>query len=166
VGKRREGNGKKAGTGWGGRRANQGPPGNGNAMTTGAYALERLLKQGLDRDHPIGVLLTQRRDLYLSDLGGAEACSHMEQGLVDRLAKLDLTEALLDARLIDPATGKTRRLSWQRLHSLSVLRVRLTDSYTRTASALGIRRRERDVKDLATYLSRLPANEGAKGETT
>jgi hypothetical protein len=140
-------------------------------MTHGARALERLLREGLAHDHPIGVLLHQRRTAYVGDLGGEDALSEMEMGLVERLAKLDLFEALLDARLIDPATGRTRRLSWQRLHSLGLLRVRLGDSYARMAGALGLRRREKPTEDIieaARALAREQEREwqlrGADGE--
>ncbi len=114
--------------------------------------LTRLLKEGLDRDHPIGLLLAERRNLYLADLGGREATSNMEAGLCERLAKLDLFEALLDARLIDPGTGRTRQMSWARLHSLGLLRVRLGDSYARMCGALGVKRREKDVENLSEFL--------------
>jgi hypothetical protein len=128
-------------------------------MTHGAKALEVLLRQGLTRDHPIGVLLHQRRTAYVTDLGGAEALSQMETGLAERLAKLDLFEALLDARLIDPTTGKTRRLSWARLHSLGLLRVRLGDSYARLAGVLGLKRREKPTEDIVETARRLAAEQ-------
>jgi hypothetical protein len=114
-------------------------------LSHGAVALAGLLKRGLAPDHPVGVLLAERRRLYVADLGGQDAISNMEAGLCDRLAKLDLFEALLDARLIDPATGRTRKLSWHRLDSLGLLRVRLGDSYARIAGSLGIKRREREL---------------------
>lgn len=151
---------KHSGHGRGGKRAGAGPPGNQNAVTHGANALERLIKQGLSREHPIGVLLAERRGLYLADLGGEANISNMEAGVVDRLAKLDLFESLLDARLIDPVTGRTRRLSWARLHSLGLLRVRLGDSYARMAQALGLKRREREVPTLDTFLRDAAADDG------
>ncbi len=152
-----------SGAGWGGRRAGAGPAGNTHAMSHGIVLLERILKQGLDERHPIGLLLQERTGRYIADLGGEESISSMELGLCERLAKLDLFEALLDARLIDPATGKTRRLSWPRLHSLGLLRVRLTDSYTRTASALGLRRREKriDLAQAFAAAARLPDEEAS-----
>ncbi len=152
MGKRREGSVKKPGNRWGGRRAGAGPPGNANGLSHGAVLLKRLLDQGLDRGHPIGALLAERRALYEADLGGREAISNMEAGLCDRLSKLDLFEALLDARLVNPETGKTRQLSWSRLHSLGLLRVRLGDSYARMCGALGVKRRERDVETLSAFL--------------
>jgi len=153
---------KVPGNGRGGQRAGAGPPGNSNAMVHGAKALEALLKKGLAQDHPIGRLLAERRSLYTADLGGAEAISTMEAGIVERLAKLDLFEALLDARLIDPKTGKTRRLSWNRLHSLGLLRVRLGDSYARMAQTFGLKRRSRPVdetQELAAFFRSLPSSE-------
>ncbi len=146
--------------GRGGKRPGAGPPGNANGMTHGARALEEILKQTLPPDNPIGRILAVRRDLYLSDLGGPDACSNLEQGLIERLAKLDLFEALLDARLIDPVTGKARQLSWSRLHSLGQLRVRLGDSYARMASALGLRRREKPVPSLHEWLQAPQDQEG------
>ncbi len=143
---------KKRGSGWGGKREGAGPPGNRNGMTHGAKALEVLLKQSLPLDHPIGRLLAHRRDLYVADLGGVANVSNMEAGLIERLAKLDLYEALLDARLVNPVSGRSRKLSWSRFHALGLLRVRLTDSYTRTAAALGIKRRERPIPELADLL--------------
>lgn len=144
VSKPQDSSGKKPrGNGWGGKRANQGPPGNANALTHGTAALAVMLKRGLSLDHPVGRLLAERRNLYLADLGGPAACSNMEMGLCDRLAKLDLFECLLDARLTDPVTGRTRQMSWARLQSLGLLRVRLGDSYARMCGALGVKRREK-----------------------
>lgn len=133
---------------WGGRRPGAGPPGNGNALSHGARSLERLLKEGLEPTHPIGVLLHQRRECYVADLGGVENLSAMELGIVERMTKLDLFEALLDARLIDGKTGRTRRLSWARVHSLGLLRARLGDSYARMATLMGLRRREKPTEDI------------------
>jgi len=134
---------KKRGQGWGGKRPGAGPPGNAHALRHGTRALTDLLQRELDDCHPIGALLAKRRNLYVADLGGTENMSHLEVGLCERLAKADLFEGLLDAQLIDPSTGRTRKLSWARLHSLGLLRLRLNDSYTRMATALGMRRRER-----------------------
>jgi hypothetical protein len=147
VGRHQEASRKATnGRGWGGSRPGSGPPGNSHALTHGAKALEALIRQGLNRSHPVGVLLAERKALYVQDLGGEAACSAMEIGLCDRLARLDLYTALVDARMIDPQTGRTRRLSWDRLHRLGLLTVRLTDSFTRTAAALGIKRREKRIE--------------------
>jgi hypothetical protein len=132
-----------------GKRRRGAPQGNLNGATPRLEILNKLLKQGLDADNPVGRLLVERRTLYVQDIGGREAISELEHGLCDRLARLDVWEAILQARMVDPITGKLRRISFSKLQSIAHTRARLCDSYTRMALALGLRRRSKEVPDLA-----------------
>lgn len=106
--------------------------------THGLAALEALLRKGLEPETPIGRLHTERRRAYLQDLGGAENCSNMEQGICDRLADLDLERALLNAR-----RENAHRISvkMQLDHSAAVIRNVL--AYIQAARVVGPGRRER-----------------------
>lgn len=143
---------KKRGNNWGGKRAGAGPPGNQNAATHSMVALAKLLRKGLDPGHPVGRILSERRQTYVADLGGPENCSGMEMGIAEKMARLDLMQALLDCRSTSPLDGKARRLSLAKTQSLALVQARLTDSFVRAASALGIRKRERDVHTIAEVL--------------
>jgi hypothetical protein len=57
-----------------------------------------LLKRGLDDGSPVVALQREVETGYLQDLGGRENTSSMEQGLVRRMAILDLDLALLLAQ--------------------------------------------------------------------
>lgn len=135
----------------------------------GLRALETMLARGQEPPGMIGQLLAHFEREFLSDLGGPEDVSSKERALCRRLAELELLIGLVKARLTT-TQGGPRRLPWARERDLLTVHARLADSFTRTASALGLQRREKPVPSLEDWLAEhYPAEEerddGSKKET-
>ena len=114
----------------------------------GIRAIEVMLARGEEPPGKIGQLLANLEGEFLADLGGSDQASAKETGLCRRLAEVELLIGLVKARLTT-TQGGPRRLTWAREKDLLTIHARLSDSFTRTASALGLQRRSRNVTDLA-----------------
>ena len=117
----------------------------------GIRALEAMLSRGQAPEGKIGTLLADFEQGFLADLGGPDEASAKETGLCRRLAELELLIGLVKARLTT-GRGGPRRLPWAREKDLLTVHGHLTDSFTRTALAIGLARRARPVPSLAEYL--------------
>lgn len=136
----------------------------GRPPSHGFRALEALLAHGAAPAGPLGVLLAEREAAYLADIGGRENVSSMEAGVCRRLAGGDLFLSLLVARVITP-NGRSSRLTWQQTKDLAALHARLSESYTRMAQALGLKRRAKDVPTLEDLLADAAGDgNGASGQ--
>jgi hypothetical protein len=129
----------------------------------GLRALAALLGRGEVPAGPIGAILASHEGAFLSDLGGRENVSSMEVGLCRRLAETELFIALIRARLTTEAGGP-RRLPWAQEKELLGLHARLADSFTRTASALGLKKRAKELPSLHDLLADPPSNGNGASE--
>ena len=118
----------------------------------GIRALESMLSRGQNPEGRIGQLLAEFEQGFLADLGGPEDASAKEVGLCRRLAELELLIGLVKARLTT-GRGGPRRLPWAREKDLLTVHGHLTDSFTRTALALGLQRRAKPVPSLEDYIA-------------
>ncbi len=137
----------------------------GVAPTHGLRALEAMLGRGEAPPGKVGQLLAEHEGHFLADLGGREHASAMEQGLCRRLAETELLLALVKARLTTEG-GTPRGLPWERQKDLLMVHARLADSYTRTATALGLKRREVDPLEIhvTRYVPQAPPQNGGNGD--
>jgi hypothetical protein len=107
-----------------------------------------MLGKGEEPPGLIGTLLAQHEAAFLSDLGGREHASEMEQACCRRLAELELFVALVKAKLTTEA-GVARRLSSTQTKELLTLHASMVRSFVQTASALGLKRREVEPDELS-----------------
>ncbi len=133
----------------------------GRKPSHGLKMLAGLLKRGVDHETFVGRLLAERLACYVEDLGGRESLSEMEHGLCERLSEGDLFLALIRARLIN-AQGGPRRLAWSATKDVAVTHARLSDSYTRIAQALGLKRRAKVVDPGDAIAAKIAASKAGR----
>lgn len=120
--------------------------GNTVAMVHGGrseYHLERLQEQA-------AVALAEQRDEIVSDLGGRDTLSRIQQDLLDRYLAASCLLGWMEAELVakGPLTSKGRRRA---LHSAYAVQL---DRVTKLAGMLGLERRARSVPSLAEHVAR------------
>lgn len=100
----------------------------------------------------VRVQRADKRAAILADLGGESQVSQLQQDLIDRYVELDTVAAWLGGHLVahGPLTAKGRHRA-----ALSAY-VSVVDRVHRLATALGLARRPRPVRDLALALTQAP----------
>jgi hypothetical protein len=138
----------------GGRPGRSGPPGNSNAAKSHNYTVKREMKQlvtlALDRRTEESKQVEEVRGRLLASLGGADNLSAQEQLLVGEAAFLVLQLTAINTwlakqpQLVDRRKRSLHPVVSQRLGLVSTLRAVLSD--------LGLKRRQKEVESLETYL--------------
>ncbi len=121
--------------------------GNGYGLRHGAVALRDLVKRNTDPAHPVMALVNAKAEAYIRDRGGIESLSAMEVDSLRHAAVLDLLTNLTITRLLNPQ-GRPKRMRAERFRDLVIVYCRITDSYNRVASTVGLARRTKDVPSL------------------
>ncbi len=134
----------------------------GRRPTHGRRALVELLKRGLDDGSPVVAMQREAEAAYLQDLGGRENATSMDQGLVRRMAILDLDLALLLAQRDGSA-----RLSRNDASQLRQDIARNTAAYSACVKTLGGPGRRTKPADREVIIRRAwdpPAPDPGQGE--
>ncbi len=125
--------------------------GNGFGLRHGAVALRDLIRKNSDPSHPVMILVNDKAKQYIADRGGLESLSSLEVDSLRHAATLDLLTALTVNRLINPS-GRIKRMKAERFRDLVIVYCRITDSFNRVASAVGLQRRPKDLPSLQQFL--------------
>ena len=121
---------------------------------TGVNTLKRRLRArgmaGLDKRCQAVRLMAAWRSALVSDLGGEASLSAQEKALVDSAVRTQLLLGTVDAYLFEQTSiiNKVKRSVFPVVRE----RLQLQDALLRILQALGLKRRPRDVPDLAAYL--------------
>ncbi len=123
----------------------------------GLYALKSAIKgangQGdwLKSLGDVGVTLKAWKDALIADLGGEDAVSTQERAVVDMAVRTHLMLESVDRWLLQQPSlvNKSRR----QLFPVVLQRQQLADALTRYMTTLGLERRSRPVKSLASHVA-------------
>jgi hypothetical protein len=126
-----------------------------NRQTHGIGLLKRAVKtlggRTIDRRTSLGKALAQWRSELIRDLGGEGGISTQERAIVDLAVKTKLMLDSVDAWLLtQPSLVNARKRA---LLPVVRERVQLSDALSRYLAQLGLKRRVKQVPDLAAYLA-------------
>jgi hypothetical protein len=136
----------------------------------GLHALKGALKTVGSEDSwikdlgEVGEALQAWRDAIITDLGGEQNISAMEQSIVEMATKTHLLLSSIDRFLLeqDSLVHKSKR----QLFPVVLQRQQLADSLARYMNQLGLKRRVKPATSLSDYVARKqPKTENAKGDS-
>ena len=139
----------------------------GTTTQPGYWAAKRALQRWgdhvIDGRSRVARMLDEFRDELLRDLGGREAVSQQERVIVDMAVRTHLLVTSVDNYLLSLGSlvNRRKRALWPVVRE----RVALADSLARYMGQLGLKRREKPIPDLNTYLSSAPTMAHAEEET-
>jgi len=117
---------------------------NGSALKHGGKSLLALVERSQDPRHPVLQIIMQKTQGYLTDKGGVEMLSLMEQDTLKHGAVLAILADLHVHRILNNQ-GQPRRMNAARLKDLCLGYSRLVDSHSRLLALVGLERRAKEL---------------------
>ena len=137
-----------------GIKARSGPPGNGNALKNGVWALDRMMKEGtLDGRTSLARWKARRIAEYVNALGGADVVSPQEGGIIE-----DTVDAeIIAGRARDELFGIKRLYRKGKVHPLVEVFLKAIAQCREGRKTLGTKRRQKELS-LEDYAERKYGN--------